>query len=216
MHYKVWFKPHGEEPDEVSEKIKALQLATADARLAELERRNATLTNRAQKEKQRKVRQKAARKAAKEQQQPGADRRPAGERQSEAKRHVEQQPKAANRDEPMAMAADVRVAAESAAYVIAAVSNHPSTARVQRVAKLRDKGFQVTVLQGTVAARMNELQLGEVLASAHNEQQRKDLLHKIMQQAGPQSSGLPSGMAKPTFRMPAQAGSSENGFELFS
>ena len=85
----------------------------------------------------------------------------------------------------MAMAADVRVAAESAAYVIAAVSNHPSTARVQRVAKLRDKRWQVTVLQGTVAARMDELQLGEALAAAHNEQQRKDMLHKIMQQAAP-------------------------------
>ena len=41
VHYKVWLKPQGEEPTEVTERINALQLATADARLAELERRNA-------------------------------------------------------------------------------------------------------------------------------------------------------------------------------
>ncbi len=60
VNYKVWFKPHGEEPDEVSAKIKALQLATADARLAESERRTATLTNRAPKAPQREGRQQAA------------------------------------------------------------------------------------------------------------------------------------------------------------
>ena len=47
-------KCQGDEPDEVMEKIKALQLATADARLEELERRNASRSTRAQKEKQRK------------------------------------------------------------------------------------------------------------------------------------------------------------------
>ena len=52
VNYKVWFKPQSEESDEVLEKIKALQLATANARLAELERRNTSLSTRALKEKQ--------------------------------------------------------------------------------------------------------------------------------------------------------------------
>ena len=64
VHYKVWFQPHGEEQGEVTEKIKALQLATANARLEELERRNTSQSTRAQKEKQRKVKQKAAKRAA--------------------------------------------------------------------------------------------------------------------------------------------------------
>ena len=54
------------EPDweEVNEKLKKLQLATAQARLSELERRAAGETNRARKERERKKKQKAAKQAA--------------------------------------------------------------------------------------------------------------------------------------------------------
>ena len=61
---KVWFSPQGEDQSEVLEKTKKLQLATAQARLDELERRAAGATQRAQKEKVRKQKQKAAKKAA--------------------------------------------------------------------------------------------------------------------------------------------------------
>ena len=62
---KVWFEPQGKDlpgQDEVAEKMKALQLATASARLEELERRAGAQTTRAQKEKQRKQKQKAVKK----------------------------------------------------------------------------------------------------------------------------------------------------------
>jgi hypothetical protein len=63
ISFKVWFEPQGKDlpgQDEVAEKMKALQLATASARLEELERRAGAQTTRAQKEKQRKQKQKAA------------------------------------------------------------------------------------------------------------------------------------------------------------
>ena len=61
---KVWFEPQGEDQVEVREKMKKLQLATAQQRLDEIERRKAGTSNRAQKERERKKQQKAARKAA--------------------------------------------------------------------------------------------------------------------------------------------------------
>ena len=85
----------------------------------------------------------------------------------------------------------------SAAYVIAAASQHPGDVRVQRVAKLRDKQWQLTVLQGTRAAGMNELQLGKALSKACDEQQRERMLQQLMQQVpGPlAASAAPGGAA---------------------
>ena len=50
---KVWFEPHGSDSEEVTEKMKQLQLATMQARLRELERRAAGESNRARKERER-------------------------------------------------------------------------------------------------------------------------------------------------------------------
>ena len=62
---KIWFDAaSGTDTDEVQEKTKALQLATVQARIDELERRAAGDSRRAQKEKERKKKQKAAKKAA--------------------------------------------------------------------------------------------------------------------------------------------------------
>jgi len=219
VNYKIWFRPQGDEPKEVADKIKALQLATANARLEELERRNAGMSARAQKEKQRKLRQKAAKKAAKEQQQqPSAQQRSKADGQATAGWHTaQQQPGETDRDDPM-MAVDERAAALSAAYVIAAASQHPGDVRVQRVAKLRDKQWQLTVLQGTRAAGMNELQLGKALSKACDEQQRERMLQQLMQQVpGPlAASAAPGGAAK--FRFGVHTGSTpseKQGFELF-
>ena len=100
----------------------------------------------------------------------------------------------------------------------AAASQHPANVRVQRVAKLRDKKWQLTVLQGTKAAGMNEQQLGEALSAAYDEQQRERMLHPLMQQVkGPPTFGVFSSGA-PSFGMPgkpAPAGDQKD-FELFS
>ena len=112
---------------------------------------------------------------------------------------MQQQLSGADQDDLM-MAADERAAAESAAFMTAAASQYPANVRVQRVARLRDKKWQLTVLQGTKAAGMNEQQLGETLSAANDEQQRKRMLHSLMQQVkGPQSSGLRGGTAGPKF-----------------
>ena len=60
---KVWFESKDSEQTEVDERFRELQLATAQQRLQELERRTASTTRRAQKEKERKKRQKAAKQA---------------------------------------------------------------------------------------------------------------------------------------------------------
>ena len=60
---KVWFESKDSEPTEVDERFRELQLATAQQRLKELERRTTSTTRRAQKEKERKKRQKAAKQA---------------------------------------------------------------------------------------------------------------------------------------------------------
>ena len=53
---KVWFEPQGSDQEMVNEKFKRMQLATAQARIGELERRAVSDTNRAQKERERKKR----------------------------------------------------------------------------------------------------------------------------------------------------------------
>ena len=190
VNYKVWFnKPQGDEPDEVSEKIKALQIATADARLAELERRSASQSTRAQKEKQRKARQKAAKKAAQtirpettsvqgtpsrvQSQQP-MRRDARGQQQAQAER----------------MTASDRAASTNAASITAASMEQPATLRVQRKARLGGKAWQFIALNGTRAATMNEQQLGQALSGAHDEQQRTTLLHQMMQREGPPPKGM--------------------------
>ena len=55
---KVWFESKDSEPTEVDDRFRELQLATARQRLQELERRTATMTRRAQKEKERKTEEK--------------------------------------------------------------------------------------------------------------------------------------------------------------
>ena len=77
---KVWFEPHGSTTDleAVSKKLVKLQLATAQSRIDELERRAAGASSRAKKETERKKKQKAAKKeAAKEMQQQSEQRRAA-------------------------------------------------------------------------------------------------------------------------------------------
>ena len=74
---KIWFDAaSGTDSDMVKEKTKELQLATAQTRIDELERRAAGDSKRAQKEKERKKKQKAAKKAAEgqEEQQRGQKR----------------------------------------------------------------------------------------------------------------------------------------------
>ena len=63
MVTKVFFVPQGAEIPVVSDKMMGLQLATAQQRLDELQKRTAGAARRAQKEKERKLRQKAAKKA---------------------------------------------------------------------------------------------------------------------------------------------------------
>ena len=167
------------------------------------------------------MRQKAAKRAAQElQQQPDAQQQSKANGQTTASRTAQQRTSGTDRNDPMA-AADEKAAAESAAYMIAAACQHPANARVQRVARLRDKQWQITVLHGTKAAGMNELKLGEALTAARNEQQRKEMMQTLMQQV----NGLPGAVAAssgaPLFgRQPAMAGSTpmetHDDFALYS
>ena len=63
---KVWFEPHGSTTDleAVSKKLVKLQLATAQSRIDELERRAAGASSQAKKERARKKQQKAAKRSA--------------------------------------------------------------------------------------------------------------------------------------------------------
>ena len=183
VHFKVWFKLQGEEAAEVSERINKLQLATADARLAELERRNASQSTRAQKERQRKVKQKAAKKAAMAEQQPGTRSAPVTltttpKRPSQQGMHGQRQ-----RMQAKEMAGGERAAAGNAASLTAASMEHPATSRVKRTARLDDKAWQVIVPNGTKAATMSEQQLGRALSGERDEQQRATWLHLMMQPA---------------------------------
>jgi hypothetical protein len=198
VNYKIWFRPQGDEPTEVADKFRALQMATADARLAELERRNAGMFARAQKEKQRKLRQKAAKKAARDEQHSDAKQQSTVKGLSKAPPHAKQQSSTAARavhpkDDPV-MAEDERMAATSAAFLIEATSTRLSGDRLQRVAKLRDKQWQLMVPTGTRAATMDEQQLGHALATARSEQQRRELLQP--QQQGPPAKGKAAAAAR--------------------
>ena len=182
VHYKVWFKPQGEEPAEVTERINALQLATADARLAELERRNAGQSARAQKERQRKVKQKAAKRAAMAMQQSGTQPAQVAStttpmRPSQRDAQGQQQ-----RTKAEEMTGGERAAAENAASLTAASMKHPATSRVKRIARQDDRMWQVIVPNGTKAATMSEQQLGHALMGARDEQQRAAWLHQMVQQ----------------------------------
>ena len=211
VQYKVWFKPHGEEHEEVTERIKALQLATADARLAELERRNASQSTRAQKERQRKVKQKAAKKAAQGLQQPdgtSAPRKPSPASQQPAGTAQGRQWTQAER-----MTDDDRAAAETAAFITAASMKQPASNRVKRTATLDGKALQLMVPGSTRAATMNEQQLGRALKGARDEQQRKALLQAVR----PPTLGTPKGGAatghQPMDTQPVQA-EEDMGFDL--
>jgi hypothetical protein len=217
VNYKIWFGPQGDEPKEVADKIKALQLATANARLEELERRNAGMSARAQKEKQRKLRQKAAKKAAKGEQQPEAKQQSTTKAPSKAAQHPRQQSSTTAEavlleDDPM-MAEDERMAATSAAFLTQAAFTRPSGSRLQRVAKLRDKQWQLTVPAGTKAATTDGQQLGHALATARSEQQRRELL-QLQQQAGPHQTTAGGNGAPHKLGKPAPAGD-QSEFELF-
>jgi hypothetical protein len=63
MVTKVFFVPQGAEEPQVTDKMKELQLATAQQRIDELQQRTAGAARRAKKEKERKLKQKAAKKA---------------------------------------------------------------------------------------------------------------------------------------------------------
>jgi len=190
VHYKVWFQPHGEEQGEVTEKIKALQLATANARLEELERRNTSQSTRAQKEKQRKVKQKAAKRAAQTLQQPGKSSEQGAPSES-TQQTTNRGEHGRQRTQVEKMSDGEKAAAEAAAYITAASMKHPATSREQRTARLGGKAWQLIVVSNTRAATMDEQQLGRALTGARNEQLRAALL----QIARPPSLSIPQGKA---------------------
>ena len=195
VHYKVWFnKPQGDDPDEVTDRIKALQLATADARLEELERRNASRSTRAQKEKQRKQKQKAAKKAAQALQQPEPS--PPQGLSSKVKSYQQGQRGAQSWQHMQAgeMTDSERAAAETAAYITAASMKQPATSRITRTARLEGRVWQLVVPAGTKAATLNEQQLGRALVYARDEQQHAALLQEMK----PPSLGTSRGNAAAT------------------
>ena len=194
MHYKVWFnKPQGDDPDEVTERIKALQLATADARLEELERRNASRSTRAQKEKQRKQKQKAAKKAAQALQQPEPSP-PQGMSSVKPSQQGQRGAQSWQHMQAGEMTDNERAAAETAAYITAASMKQPATSRITRTARLEGRAWQLVVPAGTRAATLNEQQLGRALAYARDEQQHAALLQEMK----PPSLGTPRGNAAAT------------------
>lgn len=166
------------------------------------------------------MKQKAAKKAAKDMQQP--------EKSKTKESPMEVEPQSPQRGahsqrqvQAEEMTGNERAAAETAAYLIAASMEHPASVRMQRTAKLGRKAWQLTVPTGTVvAAAMSEQQLGHALAAAHSGKQRGALLHKEVQQTGRPQPASPAGEAAQTTQKKwgpaATAGSQmDNGFELY-
>jgi hypothetical protein len=87
---KVWFESKDSEQTEVDERFRELQLATAQQRLQELERRTTSTTRRAQKEKERKKRQKAAKQAGRAELARRAQQRDAAQAATQAKQPEQQ------------------------------------------------------------------------------------------------------------------------------
>ena len=114
---KIWFEPHGPGQVEVEEKVKEVQLATMQARLDELERRDAKVAAQKAKKKERRKNQKAKKAAA------TAEAEAAGTRNGG-------DAGAGSRDRPAAATAEERL--ESLKQAVAAVTDEASTRFAQR------------------------------------------------------------------------------------
>jgi NADH dehydrogenase/NADH:ubiquinone oxidoreductase subunit G len=114
---KIWFEPHGPGQVEVEEKVKEVQLATMQARLDELERRDAKVAAQKAKKKERRKNQKAKKAAA------------ATEAEAAGKQNGGDAG-AGSRDRPAAAAAEARL--ESFEQAVAAVTDEAETRFAQR------------------------------------------------------------------------------------
>ena len=154
ISFKVLFEPQGKDPpyhDEVATTVKALQLATASARLEELERRAGGQSTRAQKEKMRKQKQKATKRQAAQGDATGhaQQQQPHGWRaqQQSSGRGAQRSAGAGPRK-----SAEATAMAEAIAFVTAAATQQPAQSRLARSAFWQCKTWQVIVPVGTVAA----------------------------------------------------------------